>query len=377
MDQTQKAPPLAARRAVKQRRRGFTLLEAVFTVAIIGIPPQRPYPATPITWRASACAMLMAELLELDLRRAREASVNAEHSTYVSFQSGRDWCWGTSHQQPCNCATGTPRCGWAASSAVSTRAPCCRPAKRPPSKAGWAKPWAGPRSACPTTANHQIFIDLNRSATRAVWPRRTAPVRLQVTQTCMFMISVGRDQAVAHLQCGLEADLGLLHRLDHRASRRDGGVVQLHFALQARGFVLLRADARSACVMASPKLGAFTSGLRRDRLSRGGVRPARATASAKLKGAIGLAWGDSLARRNAAKVRDGAPLSACSAHSAGGPLQNNLRQPGPNFRWTPPSRPQHRDRHGHAHASRHGFAHGACRSSTELPGFAGRLTLLP
>ena len=52
----------------------------------------------------------VAELLELDLRRARELSVNEGRNLYVSFQSGPQWCWGASRQAACDCATAQPRC---------------------------------------------------------------------------------------------------------------------------------------------------------------------------------------------------------------------------------------------------------------------------
>jgi len=52
----------------------------------------------------------VAELLELDLRRARTLSVDEGRNTYVSLHSGPQWCWGASRAAPCDCATGVPRC---------------------------------------------------------------------------------------------------------------------------------------------------------------------------------------------------------------------------------------------------------------------------
>ncbi|MGL1489129.1 pilus assembly FimT family protein, partial [Vibrio parahaemolyticus] len=52
----------------------------------------------------------VAELLEQDLRRDRTISVEEGRNIHLSFQSGAQWCWGSSRQGPCDCATGQPRC---------------------------------------------------------------------------------------------------------------------------------------------------------------------------------------------------------------------------------------------------------------------------
>ena len=54
----------------------------------------------------------------------------------------------------------------------------------------------------------------------------------------MFMMSVvGLHHAVAHVERGLEADLGFLHR-QHGFFQADLGVAQLHLGLQPGDFVL-------------------------------------------------------------------------------------------------------------------------------------------
>ena len=60
-------------------------------------------------------------------------------------------------------------------------------------------------------------------------------------------IGIGLHQAVAHMQRGLKADLRLLHG-DHGLLQADGGVFQLHLALQFAGMVLCAAD-RLQCAL--------------------------------------------------------------------------------------------------------------------------------
>jgi prepilin-type N-terminal cleavage/methylation domain-containing protein len=91
------------------RRRGFTLLEAVITVAVLAIIVSAAIPSY-ASYLARQRLRHVAELLEQDLRRARALSVDESRNIYVSFTSGPQWCWGYSRQGPCDCATAKPRC---------------------------------------------------------------------------------------------------------------------------------------------------------------------------------------------------------------------------------------------------------------------------
>lgn len=89
--------------------RGFTLIEVVFVLAVLGIILSAAVPSY-ASYLARQRLRHVAELLELDLRRARTLSVDEGRNTYVSFHSGPQWCWGASRAAPCDCATGVPRC---------------------------------------------------------------------------------------------------------------------------------------------------------------------------------------------------------------------------------------------------------------------------
>lgn len=94
---------------MSRRRRGFTLIEVAFVLALVGIILSVAVPnyADHI---ARQRLRHVAGLLEQDLRRARTLSVDEARNIYVSFGSGRQWCWGLSRQAPCSCTTGVPRC---------------------------------------------------------------------------------------------------------------------------------------------------------------------------------------------------------------------------------------------------------------------------
>ena len=91
------------------RRRGFSLLELAFVIAVIAIILAAAVPSY-ASYLARQRLRHVAELLEMDLRRARALSVDEGRNIYVSFQTGPQWCWGASRQSPCDCATGLPRC---------------------------------------------------------------------------------------------------------------------------------------------------------------------------------------------------------------------------------------------------------------------------
>ena len=60
---------------------------------------------------------------------------------------------------------------------------------------------------------------------------------MQTSDLHVHDFAVRLDEFVAHLQGGLKADLGFLRR-DHRLFNADGGVVELHLALQPADFSL-------------------------------------------------------------------------------------------------------------------------------------------
>ncbi len=97
------------RRNRRASPRGFTLIEVIATMVVLAILLAVAVPSY-TTHLARQKLRHVAELLEMDLRRARELSVTENRNLHVSFHSGPQWCWGLSRAQPCDCATGAPRC---------------------------------------------------------------------------------------------------------------------------------------------------------------------------------------------------------------------------------------------------------------------------
>lgn len=140
--------------------RGFTLIEAVITLAVIGILLAAAVPSY-ANYLARQRLRHVAELLEMDLRRARTLSVNENRNVYVSFQSGPQWCWGSSRQSPCDCATGQPRCELGGIGYREHKGLLLQSGQNVTFQAGMGRALDWTRIGLSNDHNQQLHIDLN------------------------------------------------------------------------------------------------------------------------------------------------------------------------------------------------------------------------
>ena len=103
----------------------------------------------------------VAELLELDLRRARELSVNEGRNIHISFTSGPQWCWGASRQVPCDCATAQPRCELGGISSRDHKGTLLQAGQGITFEAGLGRALGWARIGISNDRNQQLHIDLN------------------------------------------------------------------------------------------------------------------------------------------------------------------------------------------------------------------------
>lgn len=90
--------------------RGFTLLEAAIAVAVLAVITAAAVPSYH-NMLARQQLRQAGEQLALDLRMAREQALRGGQPVFVSGRAGaKDWCWGVSSGQPCDCAGGVPAC---------------------------------------------------------------------------------------------------------------------------------------------------------------------------------------------------------------------------------------------------------------------------
>jgi len=104
---------LASPRSAHQR--GFTLLEVCLVAALMGIVMSVAIPSY-AHFLARQQLRLAADTLALQLRQAREYSVSAGVPTFVSYRTGKAWCWGVGSGVPCDCNRGDCAMGSARSS---------------------------------------------------------------------------------------------------------------------------------------------------------------------------------------------------------------------------------------------------------------------
>lgn len=91
----------------RPRSCGFTLLEVAVVISITGILLAV---AVPNYSRLMQRQQLRgaADALVHDLRGARELSVRTRSAVFVSYRTGKSWCWGISSGQPCDCSGASP-----------------------------------------------------------------------------------------------------------------------------------------------------------------------------------------------------------------------------------------------------------------------------
>jgi len=140
--------------------RGFTLIEALTTVAILAIILAAAVPSYH-SYIARERLRHVAELLELDLRRARALSVDEARDIQVSFQSGPQWCWGSSRQAACNCATGLPRCELGTTNATEYKGTLLQAGQGVTFQAGMGRALGWTRIGISNERNQQLYLDLN------------------------------------------------------------------------------------------------------------------------------------------------------------------------------------------------------------------------
>ncbi|PZP35016.1 MAG: hypothetical protein DI603_03810 [Roseateles depolymerans] len=139
---------------------GFTLLEAVFVLAVLAIVLAVAIPNYS-GYLARQRLRHVAELLELDLRRARALSVEENREIYVSFHSGPDWCWGASRGQPCDCSNGQPRCDLGGQTAREHQGTLLQAGQSVSFEPGLGRALGWSRIGLSNTHNQQLHLDLN------------------------------------------------------------------------------------------------------------------------------------------------------------------------------------------------------------------------
>ena len=140
--------------------KGFTLIEVAFVIAIIGIILAAAVPSY-TDYLARQRLRHVAELLELDLRHARTLSVEEGRNVYVAFQSGPQWCWGSSRQAPCDCATGQPRCELGGISFREHKGMLLQSGQAIAFQGGLGQAMGWARIGISNERNQQLHIDLN------------------------------------------------------------------------------------------------------------------------------------------------------------------------------------------------------------------------
>ncbi len=143
-----------------RRPRGFTLIEVVCVIAIIGIVLSVAIPNY-ASYLARQRLRHVAELLELDLRRARALSVDENRNIYVSFNSGAQWCWGASRVAPCDCASGTPRCELGSINYREHKGTLLQSGQSISFQAGMGRALDWTRIGISNDKNQQLYLDLN------------------------------------------------------------------------------------------------------------------------------------------------------------------------------------------------------------------------
>jgi|GEM_PF-807355 len=139
---------------------GFTLLEVVFVLIVVGILLAAAVPNY-ADFLARQRLRHVAEMLEQDLRRARTMSVDEGRNIYVGFSSGPQWCWGTSRQAPCDCATGRPRCEIGGVTSQEYRGTLLQSGQGITFEAGLGRAVGWTRIGISNDHNQQLHIDLN------------------------------------------------------------------------------------------------------------------------------------------------------------------------------------------------------------------------
>lgn len=142
-----------------RRRRGFTLIEVAFVLAVLGVILSVAVPSY-ADHIARQKLRHVAGLLEQDLRRARTLSVDEGRNIYVSFNSGRNWCWGLSRQAACSCATGTPRCELGAMNASEFKGTLLQSGQGVTFQGGMGQALNWSRIGISNDRNQQLRIDL-------------------------------------------------------------------------------------------------------------------------------------------------------------------------------------------------------------------------
>lgn len=140
--------------------RGFTLLEVAAVMAITGIVLAMAVPSY-ANFAARQQLRAAGETLALDLRMAREESLRGA-SVFISYRAGREWCWGISHGQPCDCSKGgVPVCSISRGVAADYPRVELRPGESLQFEPGMGRLLAAGQTELATSAGHRLSVQTN------------------------------------------------------------------------------------------------------------------------------------------------------------------------------------------------------------------------